>query len=157
MTNILVIWQGRLAGAVAPSTGKIMKNIGKNLLQNGIQNFVFWLIHSWEIALQSQIFDIFWKKAQKKAPALKGLNSFCQFYFYSRFYDGANWANVLPKEKCIPVLPQSRNDKSELEGQLKRYNRSSRDYQVSVYIELESITCVTILHNNTNPISINNT
>ena len=26
MTNILVIWQGRLAG-VAPSTGKIMKNV----------------------------------------------------------------------------------------------------------------------------------
>ena len=43
------------------------------MLQNGIQNFVFWLIHSWEIALQSQIFDIFWKKAQKKALALKGL------------------------------------------------------------------------------------
>ena len=55
MTNILVIWQGRLAGAVAPSTGKIMKDV------------------NYEIALQSQIFDIFWKKTQKKAPALKGL------------------------------------------------------------------------------------
>ena len=45
MTNILVIWQGRLAGAVAPSTGKIMKNVP----------------------------EFFEKKAQKKALALKGL------------------------------------------------------------------------------------
>ena len=45
------------------------------MLQNGIQNFLFWLIHSWEITLQSQIFDIFWKKAQKKALALKGLSN----------------------------------------------------------------------------------
>ena len=29
-----------------------------SFLQNGIQNFVFWLIQSWEIALRSQIFDI---------------------------------------------------------------------------------------------------
>ena len=29
-----------------------------NFIQNGIQNFVIWLIHSWEIALQSQIFNI---------------------------------------------------------------------------------------------------
>ena len=71
MTSISVIWQGRLGGAVAPSAGKIMQNApelferGQNLLQNGIQ-FVFWLIHSWEIALQSQIFDIFWKKNPKK-------------------------------------------------------------------------------------------
>ena len=28
-----------------------------NFLQNGVQNFVFWLIQSWEIALQSQIFE----------------------------------------------------------------------------------------------------
>ena len=78
MTNILVIWQGRLAGAVAPSTGKIMKNVPEFFereicYEMVYKNFVFWLIHSWEIALQSQIFDIFWKKAQKKTLALKGL------------------------------------------------------------------------------------
>ena len=58
-----------LRTAITPDTVKIMKNFWHfcvrawNFLQNGIQNFVFWLIHSWEIALQSQ----------KKALALKGL------------------------------------------------------------------------------------
>ena len=55
------------------------------LLQNGIQKFAFWLIHSWEIALQSEIFDIFFKKTQKKALILKGLkiallsHNYCDF------------------------------------------------------------------------------
>ena len=36
MTNILVIWQGRLAGAVAPSTGKIMENFPNFLKEDKI-------------------------------------------------------------------------------------------------------------------------
>ena len=46
-----------------------------NFPQNGIQNFVIWLIHSWEIALQSQIFNIFEKDDQKQALTLKGLRA----------------------------------------------------------------------------------
>ena len=64
-----------LRTAVTPDTVKIMKNFrvrAWNFLQNDIQNFVFWLIHSWEIALQVSIFK---KKPQKKALALKGLSS----------------------------------------------------------------------------------
>ena len=59
MTSISVIWQGRLAGAVAPSTGKIMQNApelferGQNLLQNGILNFAISLSQSPAIAFQS--------------------------------------------------------------------------------------------------------
>ena len=37
-----------------------------NFLQNGIQNFVIWFIHSWEIALQSQNIVIICKKIQKR-------------------------------------------------------------------------------------------
>ena len=82
MPNIPVIWQGRLAGAVAPSTDKIMKNVPEFLKEDKIcYKIVFWLIHSWEIALQSQIFDIFLKKSpKKKALALKGLNTDKFFY-----------------------------------------------------------------------------
>ena len=59
------------------TSDKIMKNFWHfrvrawNFLQNSIQNFALWLIDSWEIALQSQIFDIFLKKAQKKLWHLK--------------------------------------------------------------------------------------
>jgi len=64
--------------------------------------------------------------------AINSLLNFILILFSFRFYDGANWDNVLPKEKRVPVLPQPRNDKSELEGQLKRYNKSREDYQVSI-------------------------
>ena len=78
MSGIYDMTPWSLWTAVTPDTVKIMKNVtefferGQHLLQNGIQNFVFWFIHSWEIALQSQIFDIFWKKAQKRLWHLKG-------------------------------------------------------------------------------------
>ena len=67
-----------LRTAVTPDTVKIMKIFWHsrvrawNFLQNGIQNFVFWLIYSWVIALQRQIFDIK-KRPKKKALAFKGL------------------------------------------------------------------------------------
>ena len=56
--------------SVAPDTMKmIMKKVFVYKLEIsykiGIQNFVILLIHSWEIALQSPIFDI-WKKKAKK-------------------------------------------------------------------------------------------
>ena len=56
-----------------------------NFLQNWIQNFnnfnVIWLIHSWEIALQSQNFDIVLKKGQK-INWMSKLNVMF-YYFYS--------------------------------------------------------------------------
>ena len=68
MSGIYDMRPWSLRTAVTPDTVKIMKKNFRvrpwNFLQNGIQNFVFWLIHSWEIALQSQIFDI--KKKPKK-------------------------------------------------------------------------------------------
>ena len=90
-----------LRTVVTPDTVKIMKNFWHfrvrawNFLHNGIQNFVFWLIHSWEIALQSQIFDIFLKKAQKKALALKVL-IFVRFLFISILkYKGKSFENKI--------------------------------------------------------------
>ena len=50
MSGIYDMTPWSLRAAVTPDTVKIMKIFW---------NFVFWLIHSWEIALQSQIFDIF--------------------------------------------------------------------------------------------------
>ena len=53
-----------LRTVVTPDTVNIMKIFWHfrarawNFLQNGMQIFVFWLIYSWKIALQSQIFDI---------------------------------------------------------------------------------------------------
>ena len=79
MTNILVISQERLAGAIAPSTGKIMKNVPEcfkrewNLLQNGILNFAISSSQSPVIAFQSQ--NLHWQKSDflQKASAVKGL------------------------------------------------------------------------------------
>ena len=87
MSGIYDMTSWSLRTAITPDTVKIMKEFRHfrvrawNFQQNGIQNFVFWLIHSWGIALQSQIFDIK-KKAQKKALALKGLNGFTQRKFF---------------------------------------------------------------------------
>ena len=41
-----------------------------NFLQNSIHNFVIWLIHSWEITSQSEIFNIFFKKGSKRSKRL---------------------------------------------------------------------------------------
>ena len=55
-----------------------------NFLQNGIQNFVFWLIHSEKLRYKVK-FSIFKKKAQKKALALKGLIK-GEFVYFLVFY-----------------------------------------------------------------------
>ena len=58
MSDISDGWQGRLAVAVAPSTGKMMKNAieflerGLNLLQTGILNFTNSLSYSPVIVFQ---------------------------------------------------------------------------------------------------------
>ena len=48
MSDILVVWQGRFAGAVAPSTGKIMKpalEIAISLSQSLENAFQSWCLH----------------------------------------------------------------------------------------------------------------
>ena len=66
------LWTAVTSGTV--KTMKIFWNFRLRVwhfLQNGIQYFVFRLIHSCEIALQSKIFDIFWKKKRLKKASIE--------------------------------------------------------------------------------------
>ena len=126
MSGIYDMTPWSLRTAVTPDTVKIMKDFWHfrvrawNFLQNDIQNYVFWLIHSWEIALQSQIFDIFFKKAQKKALALKGLKwkSILGNVICYKKYITSN--NVL--ETFCPVFTDIKNDHFEIVFHLHRSN-----------------------------------
>ena len=76
MTNILVIWQGRLAGAVAPSTGKIMKNVPNFMKEVKIFYKMVYktLYFGWSIPEKLR-YKVKFSMFKKKALVLKGLNS----------------------------------------------------------------------------------
>ena len=76
MTNILVIWQGRLAGAVAPSTDKMMKTSPNFLKEDKICYKMVYktLYFGWSIPEKLRNKVKVKKKPKKKALALTGLN-----------------------------------------------------------------------------------
>ena len=75
----------RSVRTVTPDKMKIIEiEIFWNFLQNGIQNFVIRLFHSWEIALQSQIFNILKKKNPTKKRVKSYWNYLGKFYHSSQ-------------------------------------------------------------------------
>ena len=110
MWSILHMTPWSLRTAVTPDTVKIWKKNWHfrvrawNFLQNGMQNFVIRLIHSWEMALQCQNFNIFGKTTKKGSGTYLNFKltsdfHWCKLAAYSSITDG--WLNA---KFIIPFL-----------------------------------------------------